>query len=196
MKNITIDLEKLQSPDPKVKYGFSKEVLQIAGETPKLLYPYVEQWASLLQEENQILKWTGIDILGHLSSVDTNDKIDPLITNLIDLLHGGHLITISHAISSLSMIAENKPSHEEKIWSELLNIRSNKFKSDTCRDIATGKVLDVLKRYSLENIDFVLLSGFIEKAENCAWDATRKKAQIVKRRLDKTLGQKSRDPSQ
>ncbi len=194
MKRTTFDLKKLESPDPKVKYGFSKELLQIAGETPKLLYPYVEQWASLIREENQILKWTAIDILGHLSSIDTDDRIDPLIEDLIELLYGGHLITISHAISSLSMIAKNKRSHERKIWYELLESRNNKFKCDTFRDIATGKVLDVLKKYSLENIDFVPLSRFIEQADQCAWDATRKKAEIVKKRLDRTQGSTSRDP--
>jgi hypothetical protein len=189
MKNTSIDLKKLHSDDPKVKYGFSKELLQIVSEAPKVLYPHVQVWTGLLQQDNQILKWTAIDIIGYLSSIDTEDKIDPVISQLIDLLHGGHLITISHAISSLSRIASNKPKHRPKIWSELLNIRANTFKSDTCRDIATGKVLDVLKKIPLEETDLVELSKFIEKAGQCEWDATRKKAEIVKKRLDKTLGQ-------
>ena len=186
MKESTIDLSKLQSDDPKVKYGLSKELLQIGRETPKILYPYVAEWTRLLTQDNQILKWTAIDIIGYLSSVDTEDKIDALVDDLIQFLHGGHLITISHAISSLAMIAGNKPRHGNKIWSELFDIRSNPFKSDTCRDIATGKVLDALKVFPLDEIDPIELDNFVGVAEKCEWNATRQKANIIRRKLQKS----------
>ncbi|MDH3243620.1 MAG: hypothetical protein OEM26_03300 [Saprospiraceae bacterium] len=186
MKNTSIDLKKLHSDDPKVKYGFSKELLQIVSEAPKVLYPHVQEWTDLLQQDNQILKWTAIDIIGHLSSIDTENKIDPVISQLIEMLHGGHLITISHAISSLAIIAGNKPRYGNKIWSELFDIRSNQFKSDTCRDIATGKVLDALKVFPLDEIDPTELDNFVGVAEKCEWNATRQKANIIRRKLQKS----------
>lgn len=66
----TFDFKKLTSSDPKTKYGFAKELLKIGVENPLQLYKHLDILITLLDEKNNILKWTGIDLMGYLSSVD------------------------------------------------------------------------------------------------------------------------------
>jgi len=94
-----MDFDKLDSRDPKVKYGFTKALLKTGAETPGLLYDHFDQWTRMLNSDNNIFRWTAIDIIGYLSSVDKEDKTDKLINNLLAFLHCGNLITCNHAIS-------------------------------------------------------------------------------------------------
>jgi hypothetical protein len=60
------DLKDLSSRDPKIKYGCAKKLVATAAKTPAKLYPYMDFFVDLLDSENQILKWTAIDIIGYL----------------------------------------------------------------------------------------------------------------------------------
>ena len=61
------DLDKLNSQNSKIKYGFAKELLKIGSEKPEQLYEHFDYWAELMTSDNNILKWTAIDIMGYLS---------------------------------------------------------------------------------------------------------------------------------
>jgi hypothetical protein len=82
MKSALIDLEKLSSKDPRVKYGFAKELLGIGANNPTLLYAYLGYWEEMCRSNNSFLRWTAIDIIGYLYAVDRDNKTDRLITNL------------------------------------------------------------------------------------------------------------------
>lgn len=171
-----MNLDKLNSTDPKVKYGFAKELLEIAATTPALLYGDYDALIVLAKEKNNILKWTGIDLIGHLSSVDKEDKTDRYIPLLFKLLHGGHLITSNHAIFSLGHIAQNKPSYKDKIIAELIRVSHDSFDTEECRNIATGKVLDVFKQLMEDIKGNKSVLDFIQKATLNERNSTKQKA--------------------
>lgn len=183
MKPITIDLDRLNSKDPKIKYGFAKELLKIGAHTPRLLYNHLEYWEELLKSSNNILKWTAVDIIGYLSSVDIENKTDRLIPSLLRFLHGGNLITCNHAIFALGLIAKNKPGLRPMIINEILSISNDTFDTEECKNIATGKVLETLKSL-LDNIrndkDVI---AFIEQAKANRRNATRKKADTLLKKI-------------
>jgi hypothetical protein len=87
MKAKFLDLDKLKSKDPKVKYGFTKELLNLGKGKPGLLYEYFDYWVEMLKSENNIFKWTATDLIGYLSAVDRENKSVRQIENLFDLLH-------------------------------------------------------------------------------------------------------------
>ncbi len=68
------DLDKLKSQNPKIKYGFAKELVKIASEKPGLLYEHFDYWTELMTSDNNILKWSAIDIIGYISAVDKDNK--------------------------------------------------------------------------------------------------------------------------
>jgi len=183
MKTKTLDLDKLSSNDPKVKYGFAKELLKIGADTPVLLYDHLDYWTKMLMSDNNILKWTAIDIIGYLSTVDKENKIDKLINDLLFYLHGGHLITCNHAIFALGLIAQNKPDHRSGLIQELLAISKDTFDTEECKNIATGKVLATLNNFMDDIKKNKEAIDFINQAKKCNRNATVKKADLLLKKL-------------
>ncbi|NLL27439.1 MAG: hypothetical protein GX259_01450 [Bacteroidales bacterium] len=179
------DLDKLNSKDPKIKYGFAKELLKIAKENPEQLYEYFDYWVELMRSDNNILKWTAIDLIGYLSAVDIDNRIDYLMANLIKLLHGGVLITCNHSIFALSLIAKNKPNFKEKIIKELISISKDKFETDECKNIAIGKVLEAIKPFVSEIKNNKSAIAFIEDAAKSERSSTKKKAEQLLKKIQK-----------
>lgn len=180
------DFEKLQSNDPKVKYGYAKELVRIASEEPGSLYPHFDNWVELMSSHHQILQWTAIDIIGYLSGVDSENRIGkPIVENLIRILHGGILIPCNHAIFSLGLIAKNKPEYRKRILAEFLTVPNDTFKTEECKNIATGKILDALKPFAEEIKNDTAFIRFIEKASANARKSTQKRADQLRKKIKK-----------
>jgi hypothetical protein len=183
MKPKTLDLDKLRSKDPRIKYGFAKELLKIGSNNPELLYSHLDYWIKIMGSDNNILKWTAIDIIGYISAIDQENKTDKLINNLFLFLHGGRLITCNHAIFSLGLIAKNKPVHRTAIINELIAVSKDTFETEECKNIAIGKVLLALTDFlndiknSMEAMEFIML------AKKSTRKATSKKAEVLLKKL-------------
>lgn len=183
--DITLDFDRLSSNDPGIKYGFTKELLNIAANNPESLYAHFEHFPKMLKSDNYIIKWTAIDIIGYLSAVDVDNKTDNKINDLIGFLHGGKLITCNHAIFALGLIAKSKKKYRRKILRELIGISDDTFETDECKNIATGKVLDVFKSFPDEVKNDKAAVEFIFKATNNLRNATKKKATLILLKLEK-----------
>ena len=48
--------------------------MKIASEKPGLLYEHFDYWTELMTSDNNILKWSAIDIIGYISAVDKDNK--------------------------------------------------------------------------------------------------------------------------
>lgn len=179
------DLDKLNSKDPKIKYGFAKELLKIGTDKPELLYGHFDYWSQLMTSDNNVLKWTAIDIIGYLSAVDTENKTDSKINELVGLLHHGVLITCNHAIFALGLIVKNKPEYKGKIVRELIAVSKDNFDTEECKNIATGKVLDSIKPFIADIKDYNGVIEFIENATKNKRNSTRKKAEQLMRKIKK-----------
>lgn len=183
MSALILDLEKLNAKDPKVKYGFVKELLRIAQEHPGALYANFDRWVEMMQHTNNIFKWTAIDVIGYLSAVDTENKTAAQIDALVVHLHGGKLIATNHAIFALGLIAQHKPHHRERILRELTKVAHDDFDSDECREIAIGKVILTLGGFMdavLNNPEFI---DFVVQAKHSGRNATRKKAELFMKKI-------------
>lgn len=178
------DLEKLNSKNPKIKYGFAKELLKTGSEKPEQLYEHFDYWAELMTSDNNILKWTAIDIIGYLSAVDKDNRIDGLMTDLIKFLHGGVLITCNHSIFALGLISKNKPYLKEIIIKELIATSQDKFETRECKNIATGKVLEAIKPFAPDIKNNKSVMTFIENATKSERNSTKKKAEQLLKIID------------
>ncbi|OGU77649.1 MAG: hypothetical protein A2V93_09310 [Ignavibacteria bacterium RBG_16_34_14] len=188
MDNLTLEFDKLASIDPKIKYGFVKEILKTGKENPGLLYEHYDYWVKLLDDKNNIIKWAAIDIIGYLSSVDKENKTEKKIPALFKLLHGGRLITSAHAIFALGLIAQNKEKQKAKIIKELLSVSHDKFETTECKNIITGKVLDVLKLFPTDIQKNETAIDFIKKAVKNRRNATKKRAEQLLKKIGKEKG--------
>ena len=65
MDTIGENIELMQSaPNPKVKYGSVRDLLAAARIRPEAVYPHFDRFVELLKSQNNILKWTAIDVIG------------------------------------------------------------------------------------------------------------------------------------
>lgn len=186
MKPLTVSKEKLNDPDPKVRYGYGKELMALAKEQPAALYSSFDVWVEMLDNKNNIWKWTALDILGYLSAVDKGGKIDAVYPKIVKMLHGGHLITCGHAIFALGLIAQNKPEYFNKVIKEYIAISKDAFDTEECKRIAMGHVIKNLKPFVGDIKNNKPMLRFIENAAHCGRNATEKKAKLLMRKIGKT----------
>ena len=148
-----INLQNFFSKNPKIKYSCAKQAVEISKNTPEELYPDLDFLLQFLDGENKILKWTAIIVIGNLSRVDKQKKVDALIPKLITFLPDKSMITAANTIQSLSVIAMNKPEHLDVILKELLKVEKAKYYSSKgevspeCTNVAIGHVINSLSKF-------------------------------------------------
>lgn len=181
-----IDFDRINSGDAAKRSDFVKKLLQIAGDSPDLLYPYYNVCASLIRHENNLVKWAGIDTIGMMASVDHENKSLVQIPILIQLLKSGNIITCNHAIYALGLITSAFPEQRKQIIGELISIGKNGFETVESREVVQGKVIETLaKIYTAINDDADVLA-FIRNCCKSRHDTTKKKAKELAARLGLT----------
>ena len=180
-----INLNNLLSDNPKVKYGSAKKAIAISKENPSVVYPSFDFFVKLLDSENQIIKWTAIQIIGYLSRVDKKKKVDELLPRLIDFLNCGKMITANNTILSLSEIALYKPEYQDKIINELLKVENYNYETVECGNIALGKVILALGKFKDQIKNKKEVFDFLERQTRNTRNATKKKARELLGKLKK-----------
>jgi hypothetical protein len=177
-------ISNLSAKKARIKYGSANKLVSIAEKEPARLYPRFDLFVKLLDSDNQILEWVAIRIIGRLSKVDEEGKVDGLLKRLFSLLDCGKLITANNAILALGEIARNKPKHKKKIIKELLKVEGYKYDTDECGNIAIGKVILALGNFKgdLEGDKDVI--AFLKRQAKNARNATSKKAKQLLKNLD------------
>lgn len=182
-----INLEDLSSKNPGVKYGCARKLLITAEHNPASLYSDFDYFVTLINSENRIIKWTAIDIIGNLSRVDKDKKIDKFIDKLFNLLDAGEPITANHAISALSDIALARPELTDEIIGELLKVEHYNYVTDECRNIALGKVVLTLERHFKGLKDKHKAVEFVKRQTKNTRAATSRKAEKFLKKIEKSF---------
>lgn len=190
MKTITTDeLEELRSPNPSVKYIRAKQLIARSRIDPASLYPHFEFFASLLENENNILRWTAIDILGRCAIVDDQKKVDALLPKFVRYLRTGKLITANHAISAMTDVARAKTYLGSRVVRQLLKIEAYSFETDECKHIVLGKTIDAFSALQISPGQLNSVAAFVERQRTNPRPATKKRAerylQILNRKGDR-----------
>lgn len=186
---ISGDLADLQSETPKVKYRAARRLVATARKDPAVLYPHLDFFANLLACENQILKWTAIDVVGCLIASRQSEKTGQLLKQLRDFLCAGKLITAAHAISALSGIACARPEYRTNIARALLKVENYEYDTVECRNIALGKVIITLASFygDLDTKEKQSVRAFAERQLENRRHATRVKAARFLKKINKQI---------
>lgn len=179
----SIDFEKLESKNPKVKFGYAKELVDMSKKSPEVFIAEMPSIINLLDSDNNIIKWSAIDIIGNVMCSEHYLDMDITISLLFAQLHSGKLITCNHAILSLGSLALAKPQYRDRIIEEFAKLTTDEFDTDDCRAIAYGKVVEVVKPLIKYIIDKKALRQFLSSATECSREATRSKAEQLLKKL-------------
>ena len=183
MMTKNVFLNDFFSKTAKVKYAGTKKAMAISKEDPSELYPDFDFFIELLNSENQIIKWTAIQVIGNLSKVDKKKKVDKLLPRLIGFLNCGKMITANNTILALSEIALNKPEHQEKIFKEIIKVEHYNYDTLECRNVALGKVVSALGKFKDEIKDRKDILEFLERQTNNTRASVKKRAIKLLERL-------------
>ncbi len=176
MMTKNVFLNDFFSKTPMIKYASTKKAIAISKEDPSELYPDFDFFVELLNSENQIIKWTAIQVIGNLSKVDKKKKVDKLLPKLISFLNCGKMITANNTILALSEIALNKPEYQEMIVKEFIKVEQYSYNTSECRNVALGKVILALGKFKDKIKDRKDILEFLERQTNNTRDSVKKRA--------------------
>lgn len=174
-----MDYSALESKNPKEKYACSKEIIRLAHENPKDLVDAYDFFVELLEKENNILKWTALDAIGGIVSVNGSESGFKL---LVSYLNKGKMITAGHAMTALAQVALAKPEFKERVINELLKVPNYKYETAECNRVLCSRLIATLEHLGAKGIK---VESFLESQLKSKRPATRKKAERLLSKISK-----------
>ena len=170
----------ISSENSRIRFKAAKTLRIISERNQKMLYSKMDFFINLLDSKNRILKWTAIDVIGNLASVDSENKFDKIFKEYYGFLSAASMITVGHVIDNSGKVAKAKPHLTEKITSELLKIEKIPTKpplTQECKNILLGKAISAFGTYfnQIDNKDDVI--SFVKRQLNNTRNATKVKAE-------------------
>ncbi len=178
-----MDFEKLNARDPKIKFGFTKELLEAGRKEPGKLHSYLPSFFQMAEHSNAIIRWTGVRLIGFLSAEMTEVQVDAILPVLLKLLHGGRLTDSNHSIFALGQLALFHPRLRESVFKELLLLEKDHFPTEECTRIAVGKVIEALLPLADEVKGQPDVVDFVQRALSSTRKSTAAKAAVLWKRL-------------
>jgi len=177
----------VSSENPRIKFKCAKALRTISEEHPELLYPTIDFFIDLLDNDNNILKWTAIDIVGNLTSVDSANKFDRIFKKYYGFLSDDSMITVAHIVDNSGKIAKAKPHLASAITGELLQIEQIPIKprlTQECKNILLGKVIVAFGAYFDQITDKNSVISFVRRQLHNTRNSTKVKAERFLRKIE------------
>jgi hypothetical protein len=160
-----------------VRFKSAKTLVLISEREPGLLYPQFDFFAKNLSNRNNILKWNAIDVIAHLTQVDTEKRFDKLFSRFYGMLSEGSLITAAHVVTSSALVVAHKPYLERRITRRLLGLKTIPLLTEECRNILKGHAIKTFGQYFERIKEKEKVIAFVKKELKNRRSATRKKAE-------------------
>ncbi len=171
-----VHLSDLASPDPKVKYACAKRLLALAKESPEPLCADRAFFMKMLDSQNNILKWTAIEVVGAIAAVGRDVPVERLVDRPAGFLNTGNMITANHAIGALAAVARERAGVRARIAADLLEVEHYEYATTECRNIAIGKAILALGTFCDSLPDNTHIIDFARRQTGNTRAATRQKA--------------------
>jgi len=170
-------IDGLGADKARVKYGCAKVLRIISDKAPELLYPRIDYYIDLLDNDNNILKWEAIYVIANLAAVDTEDRIEAIFERYFGPIPGPALITAGNVIAGAAKIAKAKPQLTERIVGELLKVEKAQYKTTECGNVALGHAIKAFDQFFDQIRDKKPVIAFVRRQLENTRNATRNKAE-------------------
>ena len=144
-------IHALQTEKSAKKYAYEKILRIVSERRPDLIYPHFEAFASLLDSENNFLKWGAIMTVANLTAADKQKKFESIFRKYFDPISGPTMITAANIIGGSTIITRAKPALADAIAKEILRVEKAKYMlkgnlSPECRNVAIGHAIDSFEK--------------------------------------------------
>lgn len=174
-------IELVSAETTSARYLCAKIIRRVSMERPDLIYPYFDEIAKWIHDDNSFIKWDGILIIADLSAVDTENKFEALYGDYFGLIHDPQMITAGNVIKNAWKIALAKPALESDITSRLLEVPAISYErkgkpSPECNRILCGQALKSFGHYFDESVNQGAMIRFAKAQLTCSRKAVAKEA--------------------
>ncbi len=171
-------LEGLSASSARIRFGCSK-ILRLASEKkPEFLYPSIDFFVNMLDNENTFLRMDAARIIANLAMVDSQCKFERIFGKYFAPITGPALIPAANVIGSAARIVRAKPGLTGKIVEEILKVEKATYATEECRNIALGHAIQSLDTIFKQIEDTAPVVTLIRKQLGNTRPATRKKAEV------------------
>jgi hypothetical protein len=178
-------IDGLGADKARVKYGCAKVLRIISDKAPGLLYPRIDHFIDLLDNDNNILKWEAIYVIANLAAVDTEGRFEAIFERYFAPIPGPALITAANVIAGAAKIALAKPHLADRIAKEMLKVEKAQYKTTECRNVALGHAIKAFDQFFDQIRDKGPVIAFVRRQLENTRNATRNKAEVfLKNRSD------------
>lgn len=174
-------LDGVSSSKAAIRYGCAKVLMDLSGEYPEKLHPYIDSFIDLLDSKYRILTWNATAILANLTKVDTDKKFDAIFDKFYSLLNDEYMVTVANVVGHSGKIALAKPHLINKITNELLkveNISTTPHLTEECKSVIAEKALKSFNLFfdKIEHKEKVI--SFAEKHLDSPRKTLRREAEV------------------
>lgn len=138
-------VQRMAAPKGGDRFEAGKALWVTADKDPGRVYPHFDAIAALLASNSKIVRWNALQIIACLAAVDTARKLDTCLDAYLAFITGGNLISAANAIGGAARIARSRPDLQERMIAAILQVEDATYETAECRNVATGKVLEVLQ---------------------------------------------------
>jgi len=172
-------LSGVSSSKAAIRYGCAKVLMDLSGEQPEKLYPYMDSFIALLDSKYRILVWNAMAIIANLARVDRDKKFDAVFSKYYGFLIDPYMVTVANVVGNSCKIALAKPYLVQKITSELLrveNISTTPHLTAECKWVIAEKAIEFFDVFfdRIEAKDKVV--SFVKRNQNSSRKSLRTKA--------------------
>ncbi len=175
----------ISSQKATVRYGCAKVLLDLSEEYPEKLYPCIDSFIDLLENQYRVLIWNAMAIIANLARVDRDKKFDLIFDRYYRFLKDEYMVTVANVVGNSGKIAVSKPYLADKIAGELLKVESistTPHLTEECKRVIAEKTIKSLNIFfdKISNKDKVL--SFVQRQKNSSRKTLREEAEnFIKR---------------
>ena len=175
-------LAAVPSGQARVKLGAIKALRVLSESLPDAVYPHFDFFASLLRNENSILRWNSMLVLGNLAPVNGKRKLDRMIDEYLAPISGHLMIDAASTMRGAAAIAEAKPYLADQVARRILKVERATYQTPECRNVAIGHAINFLDRLFPMLTRKRSIQLFVSRQVDNSRAATRKKAEAFLRK--------------
>jgi hypothetical protein len=174
-------LEGTCSSKAAVRYGCAKVLMDLSGEYPEELYPYMDRFIELLDSKYRILTWNAMAIIANLAKIDKEQKFDAIFDKYYGFLDNEYMVTVASVVGNSGKIAIAKPQLSHKITAELLKVEAisvTPHLTEECKRVIAEKAIETFNLFfeKIDEEEQQKVLSFVERQVSSSRKTLRNKA--------------------
>lgn len=177
---LPILFEGLDCSKAVVRYGCGALLMDLSAKFPSKLYPYMDNFVSLLDSKYRILTWNALGIIANLTGADQERKFDAIFDLYYSFLRSEYMVTVANVVVFSEKIIRNKPYLADRIALELLKVENLKITphlAEECKLVIAEKAIQTFNTLIRYTKNKTALIEFAEKYQNSPRSNLKKAAQ-------------------